>query len=40
MQQAAAKKRPKDFDEEIDSDMAEDIHEPEIKEKPRLGKSL
>jgi hypothetical protein len=40
MQQAAAKKRLKDFDEEIDSDLAEDIDESEIKEKPRLGKSL
>lgn len=41
MQEKAQKRRPKDFDEEIDSDMAEDIDEPEVdKNAKKLGKSI
>lgn len=41
MQEKAAKRRPKDFDEEIDSDMAEDIDEADIvTDKKKVGKSI
>ncbi len=43
MKEKAEKKRPKDFDEEIDSDMAEDIDEEDVDQggvKQKRGKAV
>ena len=43
MKEKAEKKRPKDFDEEIDSDMAEDIDEEDVDQggvKQKRGKAI
>ena len=43
MKEKTEKQRPKDFDEEIDSDMAEDINEEDVDQggnKQRRGKAL
>jgi hypothetical protein len=43
MKEKAEKKRPKDFDEEIDSDMAEDLDEEDVDQgavKQKRGKAV
>ncbi len=43
MKEKAEKSRPKDFDEEIDSDLAEDINEEDVDQggvKQRRGKAV
>ena len=43
MKEKTEKQRPKDFDEEIDSDMAEDINEEDVDQganKQRRGKAI